>query len=261
MKINMGFKWLLMIALLIGASNCKPKQNRGILSEQTHISVAAAANLRDVLEDLKQTYLRENPGRNLSLTFGSSGMLSQQIIHGAPFDVFLSADTLFPQKLQQAGKTISSNTVYAYGKIVMWSGRFDVSRGLDLVLDEKVKKIAIANPDLAPYGKVAVETLKQSHLFSRIESKIVWAENVNQAAQFASTGGADLGFISLSGALSGEMAKRGSYYELRGDESPGIPQSGVLIKGKNEAAARHFMAFITGQDMAGIWKKHGYAVE
>ena len=146
--------------------NCKKKEpNSSEKSTQnSFISVAAAANLRDVLEDLKQIYIKENPDKKVEITFGSSGLLVQQILNGAPFDLFLSADTQFPEKLKIAGKNYGNPKIYAYGKVVLWSLKKDVSKGLDLLQNPEINKIAIANPELAPYGKNTVEALKKSGL-------------------------------------------------------------------------------------------------
>ena len=254
---------LVIISLLFFTackSPWKESENQVSSSGSSPVSVAAAANLRDVLQELKESYLAENPGRKVSLTFGSSGMLTQQIIHGAPFDLFLSADTVFPGKLKGLNKVKGETVIYAYGKVVMWSNRFDVSKGSELVLDEEVRKIAVANPQLAPYGRATVEMLQELNLYDKIESKIVWAENINQTAQFASSGSADIVFISLSNAMGEEMTKRGKFYALSPEEAPPIAQSGVIIKGRNERGAQAFLDYIVHENMRHIWEKYGYEV-
>lgn len=252
------FPFLIFLVFFVG---CKSKENsEKPFSENSEISVAAAVNLRNVLEELNQNYLKENPSRNVSLTFGSSGMLTQQIIYGAPFDLYLSADTLFPEKLKGLNLTKGESVIYTYGKVVMWSAKSDVSKGLELVLEDEIKKIAIANPQLAPYGRATVETLKNQGLYDKIKHKIVWAENINQTAQFASSGSADIGFVSLSNALDTEMLKRGKFYELSFEECSSIAQSGVVIKGKNEKDSQDFLDYITHPDMRHIWEKYGYKV-
>ncbi|WP_419867983.1 molybdate ABC transporter substrate-binding protein [Chryseobacterium sp. CT-SW4] len=254
-------KFLITISLLLLLlTGCKKsgREASGNPAVKPQLSVAAAANLRDVLEELKKKYISEYPGKKIEITFGSSGMLVQQILNGAPFDLFLSADTKFPEKLQQAGKTLGTPEIYAYGKLALWSTRQDVSKGLTVLLDPRIKKIAIANPELAPYGKSAVEALEKSGLYDKVNHKIVWAENINQAAQFASSGNADTGFIALSNALNKEMKKRGKYYELPENISPPIAQSAIIIKGKNEDEAKEFMEFIRSPKAGAIWKSYGY---
>lgn len=236
--------------------DCK-KADKKPVSESTSLSVAAAANLRDVLMVLKQSYIKDNPGCTIEITFGSSGMLAQQLLNGAPYDLFLSADTNFPEKLKQANKTADKSRIYAYGKLAVWSKNIDVSKGLEALSDPKIRKIAIANPKIAPYGKNAVETLQKSGLYTAVENKIVWAENISQAAQFASSGNADVAFIALSNALNKEMNQKGKYYELSKESSP-IAQSGVVIKGKNITLSQHFFSYLTSKKADEIWLKYGY---
>ncbi|MCJ8154545.1 molybdate ABC transporter substrate-binding protein [Chryseobacterium sp. SSA4.19] len=243
-------------------SGCKKTEGTHKNGGQSHrISVAAAANLRDVLEELKKVYIKENSGRTIDITFASSGLMVQQILNGAPFDLFLSADASFPEILKKKNKASGNPETYAYGKIALWSATSDVSQGLKLVLNPDVKKIAIANPELAPYGKNAVGALKKSGLYESIEHKIVWAENIGQAAQFASTGNADIAFVALSNAMSQEMMNKGKYYVLSEKEAFPIPQSGTVLKGKNTAGAGDFLHFIRSEKAVPIWKKYGYQPE
>ncbi len=258
MKFIHKAKYLLIIVLFF--ISCKKSESKSAENptQISTISVAAAANLRDVLEELKQAYSKENPNKKVEIAFGSSGLLVQQMMNGAPFDLFLSADSVFPEKLKAQNKTSGNSEIYAFGKVALWSSKQDVSKGLNLILDEKIKKIAIANPELAPYGKNTVEALKKLGLYSKIEYKIVWAENINQVAQFASTGSADVGFIALSNAKNKEMIARGNFYELSEKECSPIAQSGIVIKGKNEHEAESFFNFIRSEKVVDIWKSYGY---
>ena len=206
-------------------------------------------------------FFNKNPDKKVEITFGSSGLLVQQILNGAPFDLFLSADTQFPEKLKSAGKNYGNPKIYAYGKVVLWSLKKDASKGLDLLQNPEINKIAIANPELAPYGKNTVEALKKSGLYSKIENKIVWAENINQSAQFASTGNADVAFIALSNAKNKEMMKRGNFYELSASECSLIAQSGIVLKSKNQTEAKDFFDFITSKKASQTWEKYGYQTE
>ena len=250
----------LILGILLLLISCKKSETtiKEDIGQNSKITIAAAANLRDVLEELKQLYIKENPDKEVNITFGSSGLLVQQMMNGAPYDLFLSADTTCPNKLKELGKATSEAEIYAYGKIVLWSSKKDVSRGLNVLLDENIKKIAIANPQLAPYGKFTVEALKKSNAYTEIEDKIVWAENINQAAQFASTGSADVGFISLSNAKNKEMMTSGSYYELSENESTPIAQSGIVLNGDNHAEAQSFFNFIKSEKVQEIWQDYGY---
>ena len=149
------------------------------------VKVAAAANLRSVFDEIKSAYLQANPKTNVSVNFGSSGTLLQQILNGAGFDVFMAADNSFPAKLKDQGAASGEMKVYVLGKLVLWSNTVDVSKGLDIMTDPSVKRIAIAKPDLAPYGDRAVACLKQAGLFEKVKDKIIYADNISQTAQFA----------------------------------------------------------------------------
>lgn len=257
-RLNPIFLLLLFLACTNSKEQAK-NQDSELSTPPSAITVAAAANLRDVLQDLKMLYVRTYADKSVDLTFGSSGRLTQQVLNGAPFDLFLSADTLFPEKLKAAGKIRGEIHVYAYGKVALWSRKRDVSAGLAVLKDSSIKKIAIANPQLAPYGKNTVAALRKAGYYEKIEKKIVWAENINQSAQFAASGNADIAFIALSNAMRKEMRSSGKYYELTAAECPAIAQSAVVLASKNEEAAAHFFAFIRSQEAVVIWQKHGYS--
>ena len=174
MKFIHKAKYLLIIVLFF--ISCKKSESKSAENptQISTISVAAAANLRDVLEELKQAYSKENPNKKVEITFGSSGLLVQQILNGAFFDLFLSADSTVPDMLKSKNKTSGNSEIYAFGKVALWSSKQDVSKGLNLILDEKIKKIAIANPELAPYGKNTVEALKKIRIIfkDRIQNRL-----------------------------------------------------------------------------------------
>lgn len=230
-------------------------------SKNKKTTIAAAANLRYVLEEIKTQYLKDNPELDLQITYGSSGTLTQQIINGAHFNLFLSADTIFPKKIEEKGLADSPIKNYCYGKVALWSSSIDVNQGLNVLLSPQVKKIAIANPEQAPYGKNTVNALKKQGLYNQIVNKIVWGENINQTAQFASSGNAEVGFIALSLALSPEMVSKGKYYLLPESVCSPIPQAAVLIKGqeKNEEAD-NFLNYMISSKCNDIWKKYGYGL-
>lgn len=235
----------------------------GLISctKERKATIAAAANLRYVLEEIKEQYLKDYPGADLQITYGSSGTLTQQIINGAPFDLFMSADTKFPGKLEDRGLTSASAVNYCYGRVAMWSSTLNLSQGLSAVLLPEVKKIAIANPDNAPYGLKSVNALKKEDLYDKISKRIVWGENINQTAQYAFSGNAEIGFIALSLALAPEMKNKGHYYVLPEDICPPIAQAAVLINGweKNGEASR-FLDYIISSKCDNIWKKYGYGL-
>lgn len=224
------------------------------------LNVAAAANLRYVLEYIKTAYIKQNPNAKVNLTFGSSGTLVQQITNGATFDFFMAADDEFPLKLKAKGLTTGAINVYAYGKLALYSTTFAVDKnGLDVLKNPGVKKIAIANPETAPYGERSVKLLKSLKLYDDLKSKIVIAENISAAAQYAFTGNTELGFVALSLALAPEMVGKGNYYIIPQNLYKPIAQTCVLIKKStlNSEAAK-FQRFVLSPANKEIWEKYGY---
>jgi len=226
------------------------------------VNVAAAANLRYVLEEIKTAYVKQNPKAKVNLTFGASGMLVQQIMNGASFDFFMAADNEFPLKLKDKGLTSGVMSTYAFGKLAIYSITLDVEkRGLEALKDPSVKKIAIANPETAPYGERSMELLKSLKLYESLKSKIVLGENISQTAQFAFTGNAEIGFIALSLALAPEMTGKGTYYVIPQNQYKPIEQACILIKTQvlNTEASK-FKKFVLSPLTKAIWEKFGYYV-
>lgn len=226
------------------------------------VNVAAAANLRYVLEEIKTAYLKQNPKAKVNLTFGASGTLVQQIQNGASFDFFMAADNEFPLKLKEKGLTSGSMSTYAFGKLAIYSTTLNVSKqGLDVLKSSVIKKIAIANPETAPYGERAVELLRTQKLYESLKSKIVFGENISQAAQYAFTGNAEIGFIALSLALAPDMDGKGDYYVVPQSLYHPIEQACILIKTQilNTEAAK-FKKFVLSPATKAIWEKWGYGL-
>jgi len=226
------------------------------------VNVAAAANLRYVLEEIKTEYVKQNPRALVNLTFGSSGTLIQQIMNGANFDFFMAADNVFPLKLKKKGLTTGAMSTYAFGKLAIYSTSMNVSKlGLAVLNDPSVKKIAIANPETAPYGERSVELLKSRKLYEQLKPKLIIGENISQAAQFAFTGNAEIGFIALSLALAPEMAGKGSYYIVPQNLYKPIEQACILIKTQvlNTEASK-FRKFVLSPATKAIWEKYGYSM-
>ena len=224
------------------------------------LNVAAAANLRNVLEDIKTAYVKLNPKAIVNLTFGSSGTLVQQITNGATFDFFMAADDEFPLKLKAKGLTTGAINVYAYGKLALYSTTFAVDKnGLDALKNPNLRKIAIANPETAPYGERSIELLKRLQLYDDLKPKIVIAENISAAAQYAFTGNTELGFVALSLALTPEMNGKGHYYIIPQKLYKPIAQACVLIKTPvlNTEAVK-FKKFVLSPANKAVWEKYGY---
>jgi len=228
------------------------------LQAQT-VKIAAAANLRFVLEEIKESYKKVNPKADIILNFGSTGALYQQIVNGADFNLFMAADNEVPVKLKNQGLVSGEVKTYAFGKLVLWSNSIDVSKGLEVLTDLSVKRIAIAKPDLAPYGDRAIECLNSVGLFEKVKDKIVYADNISQTAQFAQTGNAEVGFLAYSLTLTPEM--KGSSFLIDPKSYKPVAQAMAVVKGwKANAEAVKFMKYVLSTECKPFFEKFGYIV-
>ena len=223
------------------------------------ITIAAAADLRNALDDITKLYKEKHPDAKVDVIFGSSGNLYQQITNQAPFDLFFSADVSFPNKLEGQKLTAGKPTIYAVGHLVLWSATKDVSKGLDLLKSNEIKKISIANPEVAPYGKRAVESLNYYKLYDIIKDKIVKGDNVSQAAQFVLTGNAEVGLIALSLALSPEMSAKGKYFLIDEKSYSKLEQAYVILKkSEKKKELLDFVKFLETKKVKDILSKYGF---
>lgn len=223
------------------------------------VKVAAAANLRFVFDEIKASYAIANPKTTITANFGSSGALLQQILNGAEFDLFMAADNSFPVKLKDQGAASGEIKTYAQGKLVLWSNTTDVSKGLEILASPSVKRIAVAKPDLAPYGDRAIACLKQAGIYDKVKDKIIYADNISQTAQFAQTGNAEVAFLAMSLTLTPDM--KGSTYEIDTKMYKPVEQAMVLVKSwKTNPEAAKFMKFVLSETCKPIFEKNGYIV-
>ncbi len=223
------------------------------------VKVAAAANLRFVFEEIKDSYMKANPKSDILVNFGSTGALYQQIVNGADFNLFMAADDVIPVKLKAQGLVSGEVKTYAFGKLVLWSNTIDVSKGLEVLTAPSVKRIAVAKPELAPYGDRAIECLKSIGLYGKVKDKIVYADNISQTAQFAQTGNAEVGFLAYSLTLSPEM--KGSTFEIDAKNYKPVAQAMALVKGwKANPEALKFMKYVLSSECKPIFEKYGYLV-
>ena len=223
------------------------------------ITIAAAADTRYVMEELSKEFQKANPSIQVDFIYGSSGNLYQQIVNSAPYDVFFSADLSFPEKLYQNGLTTTNPKLYGIGHLVLWSSKIDISKGIESFKSPDLKKIAIANPKVAPYGKRALECLQYYHIYTSIENNIVQGENVSQAAQFALSGNAEIGIIALSIALSPEMSTKGKYFLLDEKSYSKLEQAYVVIKrSDSNKNVMIFTKFIESESARKIFRKYGF---
>ncbi len=226
----------------------------------TELHVAAASDLQPVLPALAAKYAAET-GVKIVASFGSSATLTQQIENGAPQDVFLSADFVHPQELVANGLTVETAPVpYAKGVLVLWARKDSPAQPLTLeaLTSPKVNKIAIANPLHAPYGLAATRALESLHLTAATKDKLVVAENIGQTAQFAESGNAQVGLISLTIASSPQYKELGSFVRFPTVSYPVIRQCGVVLKSsKNQAAAADFLKWLTSAAVQADLPKFG----
>jgi molybdate transport system substrate-binding protein len=233
----------------------------GLASAQ-EIMVAAAADLASVFPQVAERFERET-GKKVKLNFGSSGQFLLQIENGAPFDIFFSADLQYPQRLEAEGLTQPGSIYkYAIGKLVLYvpnGSPVDLSQGLRALLSPTVKKIAIANPQHAPYGRAAVEALRKEGLYDALQSKLVMGENISQAAQFVQSGSADAGLVALSLVLSPAMKSAGRFAELPAFSYTPLEQAAVILKSsRDKATASLFLDYIRKPEIVSMMAQHGF---
>jgi molybdate transport system substrate-binding protein len=227
------------------------------------LRIAAAADLEPVLPPILEQF-RQATGIPTEATYQASAMLTTQIMNGAPFDVFLSADLSYPRKLIDAGLAEATASkapiVYARGTLVLWT-RKDSPLGpptLDLLRNPALKRLAIANPDRAPYGRVAVAALTTLKLYDALKPRLITAENIAQAAQFVDSGNADAGLISLTSALTPRLSASGAYFILPRDLYPPIDQGAVIVsKSTQRPAAQKFLDFLLSPPIQAQLAKSG----
>jgi molybdate transport system substrate-binding protein len=228
------------------------------------LAVAAASDLQAAFPAVAAQFEKES-GHHVTVTFGSSGNFVAQIQNGAPFDLFFSADIDYAKRLVSASLAEPDSLYeYAVGKIVLWTRKdsgIDVTRGLKVLQDAAVRKIAIANPEHAPYGRAAVAALKQAGLYDAVQPKIVLGENISQTAQFVQSGNADVGIIALSLAAAPRTKEIGSYAEIPAGSYPPIEQAAVILRAsKNKALARDFLTFLKKPDTVRLLQTFGFDV-
>lgn len=226
------------------------------------ITVAAASDLKFAMGELAAGFLKET-GNKVNVTYGSSGNFFAQIQNGAPFDLFFSADVEYARKLESGGQAEPGTLFpYAVGRIVVWmpSGvKVDPALGMNALLDSAVQKIAIANPAHAPYGRAAVAALKKAGIYEKVESKLVYGENISQAAQFTQSGNAQAGIIALSLAISPTMKDSGRMWQIPAELHPPIEQAAVVLKSSaKKDAARAFLDFVKSPAGKAVMEKYGF---
>jgi len=226
------------------------------------LTIAAASDLQPVLPRLVARFERQT-GHMVRLTFGSSGNVLAQIRNGAPFDVFLSADIDYPRQLESAGLSEPGTLrPYATGALVIWTRHgsgIDIQRGLASLASDRVRRVSIANPAHAPYGRAAVAALRNAGLYEQVRAKFVFGENVAQAAQFVQSGNADVGIVPLSLARSTALDAAGEYVSIPSSLYPPIEQAAVVLRAsKSKDAARDFLNYLTRAEITKAFADAGF---
>ncbi|MFZ9046817.1 MAG: molybdate ABC transporter substrate-binding protein [Cyclobacteriaceae bacterium] len=223
------------------------------------LTIAASANMQYAIEEIRIAFEAET-GLKTQVIISSSGKLTSQIMEGAPFDVFISADTLYPHYLYKEGKTVGNPKVYAYGQLIAWSNDQHLS------WDEKLfsrERIAIANPALAPYGIAAKQALEGLGQYEQVKDKLVFGESVSQTNQYIVSGSVDFGFTALSVVKSTKMKRVGSWVIVPDELYGKIPQAAVAIDRPNtrQDETKQFLDFLTSDYARSILEKFGYIVK
>jgi molybdate transport system substrate-binding protein len=244
-----------LILCLIGLGFAQPGKT---------VRIAAAADLQPALEGITRRYMEAHPGITVQTTFGASGKLAQQILEGAPFDVFFSADESFALKLENAGKLVAgTRQLYAVGRLVVWvPSRLGLDArklGLKVLNDPNIKRIAIANPEVAPYGKAAISLLEGAKLLKTLKPKLIYGENVAQAAQFALTA-ADAGIVGLATAMNEAMNKGGNYWLAPLESHKRLNQTFGIVKGGDRPEVRAFVQNLASKESRGILERFGFLI-
>lgn len=256
-----AFSCTLLAACMALCATWSGAQDKGA----AQVGVAAAADLSTVLKEIGTGYEKKT-GVRVNLSFGASGALTQQIQNGAPFDLFFSADMDYPRQLIAAGAADGATLYqYAVGRLVLWvpaDSPLDVEhQGMKVLLDPSVKKIAIANPQHAPYGRAAAAALKHDGLYDRVADRLVLGENVSQAAQFVESGNAQAGFVAMAHAVAPSMRGKGKFWEVPADAYPRLAQGVVVLshsQHKNEAL--RFLEYIKTKESSELFRKYGFTL-
>ena len=228
------------------------------------MTVAAASDLTFAMSDIAANFEKAT-GCTVRVSAGSSGNFLSQIENGAPFDVFFSADIEYPKKLESEGLAAPGSTyLYAVGKIVLWvrnESRLDIGKGLAALRDPGIRKVAIANPQHAPYGRAAEEALRKAGVYEEVKSRLVLGENISQAAQFVESGNADAGILALSLAVSPGLKEKGRFWVVPENLYAPIDQGVVVIRtSRNPQGARAFFDYVKTPAMSALLERYGFVL-
>ena len=255
-----GFRGLVAVCLLLAISGSAQEKKSA-----PELVVAAAADLSSALQEISDGYEKKT-GVKVKLSFGASGALTQQIQNGAPFDLFFSADMDYPRQLIAAGVADGATLYqYAVGKLVLWvpaDSPLDVEhKGIQILMDPSVKKISIANPQHAPYGRAAAAALKHYGLSDQVADRLVLGENISQAAQFVESGNAQAGFVALAHAAAPSMKGKGKYWEVPAEAYPQLAQGVVVLsRSEHKKESAEFLEYFKTKETGDLLRKYGFTL-
>lgn len=247
------FKTVLLVTLLLLSTTVAYTET---------LTVAAAADLKFAMNEIVTSFKKSHPRDQIEVIYGSSGKFFTQIQNSAPYDLYFSADITYPRQLADKGFAASAVTSYAVGRIVLWSNsRNAAGMTLESLLDPTIKKVAIANPRHAPYGKRAEEALRTLKLWDKLQPKLVYGENIAHTAQFVQTGNAQVGIIALALALNPELAKKSGYYLIPDNLHQPLEQGYIITKrAADKPLARRFSNFLGTKQARSIMVKYGFVL-
>jgi molybdate transport system substrate-binding protein len=254
---------LATLAALVCADGAHPAR----AAEQGAVRVAAAADLRFTMGEIVEAFRRERAAIDVRVTYGSSGNFYAQLSNRAPFDIFFSADVDYPRRLVRQGLALAdSEFLYGVGRLVVWVPRtspIEIEKlGMRALLSPSVRKIAIANPRHAPYGRAAEAAMKNLGVYEQIKSRLVLGDSVMQTAQFADSGAAEIAIISHSLALVPPLRDKGRFWEVPLDAYPRREQGGVILSwAQDRPAAEAFRDFVLSEGGRAILRRHGFRLQ
>lgn len=249
----MSFSRIVIWGLVLLLGSCNNKN-----TSRDKITIAVAANMQFAMHDLVAEFNKQSD-LEVEIILGSSGKLAMQIKEGAPYDMFISADMIYPAELYKLGFAMNKPKVYAYGKLVIWSMYDNIQPSINFLSDSAIEHIAIANPQTAPYGVATIEVLKHYGLLEKVQDKLVYGESISQTNHYIINQTVPVGFTSKAVVLSPEMVGKGRWVDVEDSIYTPIAQGVVLLKRENKA--EEFYGFLFSNQAQDILKKFGYAVD
>jgi len=251
--------WAVLIVLLAFAGTPSGFAQGG------EITVAAASDLNFVFKEIVTGFERQT-GHRVKLSLGSSGNFFAQLSHGAPFDLFFSADLMYPKKLAEAGLADPATLfMYGVGRLVLWvpnGSPIDVGAlGMAALQHPSVQKIAIANPKHAPYGRAAVAAMEHFKVYDAVKDRLVLGENISQTAQFVQVGGAEIGILAWSLAVAPVMKETGLFWDVPLDAYPRLEQGAVMMnQASDPKTARAFLDYVKSAEVRRVFARYGFVL-